>query len=390
MSPLIIIWGNTVNALGELCSFVSGTGFPPEFQGRSEGDIPFIKVSDMISRGNEIKIIGSNNWVSTDDLPRFSKALVPEGSVVFAKIGLAIHKNRLRITTRPTIIDNNMMAAIPNEGVSTTELYAIISTINFPTWALGAALPYLRRADLSNISLSYINKESLKMLTPTLDKLIKIHDIESRKIENFDKLCLTLVTQLIEDSNTTGNHVPLRKVVAHKRESLNPQSCPKETLFHYSIPSFDNSELPEKTLASNILSNKFRLTEPCVLVSKLNPRIPRVWLPKLSREHISVCSTEFLPLIPKEPTMLNFLFYLFHTEKFLWYSTAYATGTTNSHQRINPKDVLNFPLPEFDRETILQFNTIASVAMKQKHSSLITRSVTKNRIKLILQGIIDS
>ena len=54
---------------------------------RSEGDIPFIKVSDMISRGNEIKITRSNNWVSTDDLPRFSKALVPERSVVFAKIG---------------------------------------------------------------------------------------------------------------------------------------------------------------------------------------------------------------------------------------------------------------------------------------------------------------
>ena len=39
--------GWEVNSLGNICNFTPGSAFKPEYQGQTQGEIPFIKVSDM-------------------------------------------------------------------------------------------------------------------------------------------------------------------------------------------------------------------------------------------------------------------------------------------------------------------------------------------------------
>ena len=56
--------GWTCGALGDICSFTAGSAFKPEHQGSTEGDYPFIKVSDMNLAGNEVFIQSANNYVS--------------------------------------------------------------------------------------------------------------------------------------------------------------------------------------------------------------------------------------------------------------------------------------------------------------------------------------
>ncbi len=53
--------GWACGALGDLCSFTAGSAFKPEHQGSTEGDYPFIKVSDMNLAGNEVFIQSANN-----------------------------------------------------------------------------------------------------------------------------------------------------------------------------------------------------------------------------------------------------------------------------------------------------------------------------------------
>ena len=103
--------------LGSLCTFQAGVAFPDRFQGKSSGDMPFIKVSDMKSPRNRYQIREANNWVDVDEAKEMGAKPAPKGSIVFAKIGLGLLNNRFRITTEPTLIDNNMMAAIPNEKI---------------------------------------------------------------------------------------------------------------------------------------------------------------------------------------------------------------------------------------------------------------------------------
>lgn len=144
--------GWTHGVLGDVCSFTAGSAFKPEHQGSTEGDYPFIKVSDMNLAGNEVFIQSANNYVSKAQQSEMKAKLHPLGATVFAKIGVALISNRRRLLTTPTIIDNNLMSASPVEGKSGAYfLYSMLSTINFNTLVSGTALPYLNVSDLKKI-----------------------------------------------------------------------------------------------------------------------------------------------------------------------------------------------------------------------------------------------
>ena len=140
--------------LGDICQFKAGDTFKKEFQGRDTGDNPFIKISDMNSGGNEMAITRAKNWVYKADVAEHRYKLHEIGSVVFAKIGVALTYNRRRILRQPTIIDNNMMAARPDrQKVDERYFYYLLSTLDFNEIASGSALPYLTQKDLKNIDI---------------------------------------------------------------------------------------------------------------------------------------------------------------------------------------------------------------------------------------------
>jgi len=144
--------GWACGALGDICSFTAGSAFKPEHQGSTEGDHPFIKVSDMNLTGNEVFIQSANNYVSKAQQSAMKAKLHPLGATIFAKIGVALISNRRRLLTTPTIIDNNLMSASPIEGKAGPYfLYSMLSTIDFNTLVSGTALPYLNVSDLKKI-----------------------------------------------------------------------------------------------------------------------------------------------------------------------------------------------------------------------------------------------
>lgn len=79
--------------------------------------------------------------------------------MVFAKVGAALLLNRRRILSQPAIIDNNMMAATPNEKCSTDSL-PINADDRFAKLVQDGAVPSINQADLSRFKISY----------PTLDE----------------------------------------------------------------------------------------------------------------------------------------------------------------------------------------------------------------------------
>lgn len=146
--------GWTHGVLGDVCSFTAGSAFKPEHQGSTEGDYPFIKVSDMNLAGNEVFIQSANNYVSKEQQSEMKAKLHPIGATVFAKIGVALISNRRRLLTTPTIIDNNLMSASPVDGKSGAYfLYSMLSAIDFNTLVSGTALPYLNVSDLKKIAI---------------------------------------------------------------------------------------------------------------------------------------------------------------------------------------------------------------------------------------------
>jgi len=125
------------------------------------------------------------------------------------------------------------------------------------------------------------------------------------------------------------------------RDTINPLESPREAFDHYSIPAFDDGRWPKEETGAEIRSNKYLVPPNAVLLSKLNPRIRRVWLPTVHDDRRSIASTEFLVTLPTRDTSREYIYALFSSQPFLEVFTGLVTGTSGSHQRVQPKSLLD-------------------------------------------------
>ncbi len=112
---------------------------------------------------------------------------------------------------------------------------------------------------------------------------------------------------------------------------------------HYSIPAFDKGKIPTLENGSNIKSNKFRIYNGAVLLSKLNPTSKRIWYVGDIPEN-SITSTEFMPFYSKNPNYTPFVYCYLNCENIYRELANSAKGTTNSHQRIDANTIIRRPL----------------------------------------------
>ena len=162
-----------IQPLGRICSFLAGSAFAKKFQGQKSGDFPFIKVRDMNTQGNERFILSADNYITESQRSIMKAKIHPQGATVFAKIGVALMSNRRRILTRSTLIDNNMMSAVPKDTTIPFHfLYLLLLTIDFKTIASGTAVPYINMSDLNKISIPFPEKNYLEEIMRSFNKII--------------------------------------------------------------------------------------------------------------------------------------------------------------------------------------------------------------------------
>ena len=114
------------------------------------------------------------------------------------------------------------------------------------------------------------------------------------------------------------------------RNSITPGKFPDESYHHYSIPAYDDGKLPKTEFGVDIKSNKYLMFPGCAYISKLNPRIPRIWFPDLDNKKQSICSTEFLMIESKIKGTIEFVYSLLASNEFQTEYTGMVTGSTGS------------------------------------------------------------
>lgn len=135
--------------LGSVASIKGGTGFPERLQGGKSG-IPFIKVSDMNTAGNQRFIATANNYITSELASRLRANVFDKNSIVFAKVGAALLLNRRRLLAEPTVIDNNMMAVTPISA-DPFFLYQVLLTVDFGLFVQPGAVPSVNQSQVSGI-----------------------------------------------------------------------------------------------------------------------------------------------------------------------------------------------------------------------------------------------
>lgn len=123
------------------------------------------------------------------------------------------------------------------------------------------------------------------------------------------------------------------------KKSVNPASLDAPEVTHFSLPAFDVG-FAARTIPADIQSAKNKITQPCVLISKLNPRIPRIWPVDVLPEGMSVASTEFVALEPRGASVATLWAALVQPD-FCEDLASRVSGTTGSHQRVRPETILS-------------------------------------------------
>lgn len=178
----------------------SGNGFSDELQGRSEGDYPFYKVSDINS--SEITICQANNYVSRDDIVNNRWNIVFQGSILLAKIGAALAKNHRKISEIDCLIDNNMMAVTPSNSQGHVKyFYYLMCVIRMEWFSNPGAVPSVDINRFRSFIIPDIEIEEQKEIAGYLDhKIAKVDeqvDREHRSIELLKEYRTALISEVV-------------------------------------------------------------------------------------------------------------------------------------------------------------------------------------------------
>ena len=183
--------------LASIAALRGGHGFPEDEQGRQSGSLPFYKVSDMNSIGNEKFLGKANNYVQRETAGHNGWHVLPPGAVVFAKVGAALLSNRRRILRVRAIIDNNMMAAVPRQVVSTEWLYRWLQTVDFARFVQVGALPSVNQGLVGGLRLDLPTLCEQERQTDVLDAHDSRINTEIAQLAKYKRIRAGLATDLL-------------------------------------------------------------------------------------------------------------------------------------------------------------------------------------------------
>jgi type I restriction enzyme S subunit len=96
-------------------ALLAGAGFPHEYQGLEDEELPFYKVGDLSQSLDGRHMASGKHTISRATAYTLRAKVIPPSAIVYAKIGAALFLNRRRITVKNCCIDNNMTGFIPNQ-----------------------------------------------------------------------------------------------------------------------------------------------------------------------------------------------------------------------------------------------------------------------------------
>lgn len=159
--------------------------------------------------------------------------------------------------------------------------------------------------------------------------------------------------------------LPLSDVADQCKGTVNPQNSPDATFEHYSLPAYDSRQEPALDPGITIKSNKVPLPAGAVMLSKLNPEIPRVWIPNDHAGVPQVASTEFLVFKPKPGCGRGLLYFMLCDPTVRQVLEGMVTGTSKSHQRISPPALLQTNLIVGQPEAFAAFHVITEPMLRR-------------------------
>jgi type I restriction enzyme, S subunit len=371
--------------LGDLGRTVTGKTPSTTIAGCFGGDVPFVTPSDMDGRKFIFHTARSLTQVGVSAV---KGSRIPKGSVMVSCIGSDMGK--VAIAGRDCVTNQQINSIIVSEDLCRNFIYYSLSTRQIELQNLaggGSAQPILNKGRFAQLTIrlpALSEQRAIASVLGAMDDKIELNRQINETLEALARVMFARATS--EDSRIKIGK--FEQLATLRRETINPNQFPNETFDHYSIPAFDEGRWPKSETGEQIKSNKFLVPANSVMISKLNPRIPRVWMPSASTTARSVASTEFLVAVPKAHISREWLYGLFTSQMFLDVFTTLVTGTSGSHQRVKPEYLLSMEVEIPPTETIQHYTkTVAPlherIALNLKESRTLAALRDTLLVKLL-------
>ncbi len=199
--------------------------------------------------------------------------------------------------------------------------------------------PYISLRDLASVRIDFpalVTQRAIAEVLGALDDKIAAN-------QSLSAVAAELMLAQVQTWAAGSGVVPLSALATSKTVQVTPSQM--GAVAHFSLPAFDTAEFPAEDSGESIKSNKFLINAPSVLLSRLNPRIQRVWdLPELPWAK-AVASTEFVVLEPMDmPT--GALWAALSQVSVNQRLQELARGTSGSHQRVRPNEAVAVEVPD--------------------------------------------
>ena len=307
------------SSLGEILPFKYGKGLPKRKR----------------SGTGEFNVVSSAGVTGTHSI-----ALTSEPCVVIGRKGTI---GSLHYCPEPVWPIDTTFYVTGSEQIELRYAYYLLHTLPLATMNNDSAIPGLNRSQA----------EAIKVCIPDIAEQRRIAEVLGAlddKIES-NQAVVTRAEQLIdaiaEQKATALPTVALSEVCSLSKSTWKPDTSSDQTVHLFSLPAFDEGAVPEQAAVSTIKSNKTLMDRPGILVSRLNPRISRMWWVETDATPVSVCSPEFAYLTAGDMHGLACTWLAVRSPEFRGEIVDRVTGTSGSHQRVRPADLMTIGVPDY-------------------------------------------
>ncbi|MDW3219098.1 MAG: restriction endonuclease subunit S [Acidimicrobiales bacterium] len=348
---------------------------------KSEAGFPLVRTTD-IGRGRlDLSNVQRVDKATYDQWTR--RAVPVEGDLILAREAPVGNVAVVTEGIRPVLGQRTVLIRPDDSQVDSTYLCYRLLGADVQHWmnavANGATVPHLNMSDIRELPLGELPEMELQgRIGTALADIDDLIENNRRRIEILEEMARLLYREWFVHYRFPGHEdvelidselgpIPEGwKVTSLQEESnllksnVKPQDFPDEDFAHFSIPALDEAHHPAIEPGADIKSGKYLVRQESVLLSKLNPRFPRVWRVTPPTSTRSIASTEFLVIEDNGGWPLPFLYGVCSSDSLSGRLTAMAGGTSTSHQRVKPGDVVALPLVGPSTEVVDRYSTIAT------------------------------
>ena len=163
----------------------------------------------------------------------------------------------------------------------------------------------------------------------------------------------------------------LASVAVLDRQSIHPSEVDADTPY-LGLEHLDRDggiDCVETVESAGLKSNKFCFSDGHVLFGKLRPYLRKTVRPEFS----GVCSTDIIPILPKDGLSRDYLFYFLRTPATVELATSRCSGA--NLPRLSPKQLaaLQIPLPPLDQQKRIARILDAADALRTKRREALAQ-----------------